>query len=204
MPGSIGFIPATVEHRSDFGEHATRSLTVVFDDASAWLLDHHRLPDIAKYARGIEVEALARRLALAQREPDAARSLAVEEIIVRMLDALLDAESATREASVTWLDAVTEYLREHASHPLNLADLSAAVGRHPAHICRAFRATYGCSLTDYVLFIRVQSVCGMLRGTEASVASIGVRTGFYDQAHLTRVFRRIIGTTPGDYRRRAR
>ncbi len=206
-PGSIGLIPAAVEHRSDFGSDATRTLTVVFDDSAAWLLNDHRLPDVARYARGAQIESLARQLALANVQPDAAQSLATQEIILRMLDGLLGAgpRGALRHGScAAWLADATEYLRTHACQPLDLAALSAAIGRHPAHICRAFRAAFGCSLTDYVLFMRVQSACGMLRGTQTSLASIAVKTGFYDQAHLTRVFRRFIGTTPSAYRHRAR
>ena len=52
--------------------------------------------------------------------------------------------------------------------------------------------------------IRVDEARRLLSNTERPIADIALETGFTDQSHLTRVFRRVLGETPGDFRRRFR
>jgi len=69
---------------------------------------------------------------------------------------------------------------------------------HPVHLVRSFTAAYGIAPHAYLIGRRVDAARRLLldghTGAEAAVAA-----GFYDQAHLTRMFRRYLGTTPGRY-----
>jgi transcriptional regulator GlxA family with amidase domain len=47
---------------------------------------------------------------------------------------------------------------------------------------------------------RITRACAMLRTTRASIVDVALRVGFFDQAHFTRVFRRVMGDTPARYR----
>ncbi|MGW4561266.1 AraC family transcriptional regulator [Streptomyces sp. NPDC004561] len=74
---------------------------------------------------------------------------------------------------------------------------------HPAHLVRAFSAAYGIAPHRYLMSRRVGRarrllLDGLPPGEVAPVA------GFYDQAHLTRHFRKLVGVTPGRYRGSAR
>jgi AraC family transcriptional regulator len=53
---------------------------------------------------------------------------------------------------------------------------------------------------DLTVKQRVERVKRLLATTDCSLASIALDTGFYDQAHLTRTFKRLEGVTPGTYR----
>jgi transcriptional regulator GlxA family with amidase domain len=61
---------------------------------------------------------------------------------------------------------------------------------------RVFRATVG----EYVRRLRVDAAQRMLTNSDISLAQIALETGFADQSHLTRVFRRATGLTPKLYR----
>ncbi|WP_225824632.1 helix-turn-helix domain-containing protein [Streptomyces naphthomycinicus] len=74
---------------------------------------------------------------------------------------------------------------------------------HPAHLVRAFSAAYGIAPHQYLMSLRVGRarrllLDGLAPGEVAPVA------GFYDQAHLTRHFRKWVGVTPGRYRSSSR
>jgi AraC-like DNA-binding protein len=91
-----------------------------------------------------------------------------------------------------------EYLYENISEPITLADLAAHADFDKFHLCRAFRAQIGMPPHTYLTHLRISRAKELLsRGTRASqVASL---VGFYDQAALTRHFRRIVGTTPARF-----
>ncbi len=205
--GAIGFIPAGVPHRSTFCETPSRGLTVILRDQ--WLSrlarDGDRGPDAWEpgYAKNPIVSAAAFRLYAACLQPDAARALAVEEQVVELLGwATGQNGHARREPHPPgWLKDVTGLIREAETGPIGLGDLSDAVARHPGHVCRAFKSAFGCSMSEYAQLVRVERACGLLQASDRGLASVALATGFYDQAHFTRVFRRHIGVTPRAYRR---
>jgi AraC-like DNA-binding protein len=49
--------------------------------------------------------------------------------------------------------------------------------------------------------VRVRRACDRLRARDATLADVALETGFVDQSHFTRVFKRVMGTTPAAYRR---
>lgn len=198
--GCVGFIPSGVEHQSQFGRCATRTLNLVFDESALQAFDMSA-PMETRYAAGVTIASEAMRLSAAYRLQDPSGTLAVEEHALRLLDlACTNRHARQPEAPPAWLASVTDYINACFDQPLDLTAVSAAAGRHPAHVCRTFHAAFGCSITDYVMFVRMQHACGLLRASAASLVSVALQTGFYDQAHFTRIFRRIVGITPGAYR----
>ena len=83
-----------------------------------------------------------------------------------------------------------------------MTDLAEEVGVHPSHLARELRRTYGVSVGELVRRRRIEYALERLRSNDASLAEIAVDCGFTDQSHLTRSFRRVVGSTPGEYRRR--
>ena len=75
--------------------------------------------------------------------------------------------------------------------------LSAEVGFSPAHFARAFRETMGQAPHQYLLALRLERARRLLETTQLALSDIAQRTGFADQAHFTRLFKRAFGTTPG-------
>ncbi|GAA4230624.1 AraC family transcriptional regulator [Actinomadura meridiana] len=89
----------------------------------------------------------------------------------------------------------------HASlvEPPSLDELAAAVGARPFPLLRAFRDTVGLPPHAYLNQVRVREARALLdEGLRPAEAA--VRTGFADQAHLTRHFKRTLGVPPGAYR----
>ncbi|WP_443031878.1 AraC family transcriptional regulator [Streptomyces sp. CA-210063] len=109
---------------------------------------------------------------------------------------------ATREprpVGRTVAHRLRELLDEHVADGVTLEEAAGMVHAHPAHLVRAFGAAFGIAPHQYLMSRRVERARRLLlegmRPGEAAVAA-----GFYDQAHLTRHFRRWVGVTPGRYR----
>jgi AraC-like DNA-binding protein len=92
-----------------------------------------------------------------------------------------------------------ELLDERVVEGVGLAEAGGLVSAHPAHLVRAFSTAYGIAPHQYLMSRRVDLARRLLLAGRAP-ADVAGATGFYDQAHLTRHFKRLVGVTPGRYR----
>lgn len=91
-----------------------------------------------------------------------------------------------------------EYLRAHLATAIKLDELAAHAELDKFHLCRAFRAQVGMPPHAYLTHLRIARAKELLlRGVRAS--ELAPLVGLYDQAQLTRHFRRLVGTTPARY-----
>jgi AraC-like DNA-binding protein len=84
---------------------------------------------------------------------------------------------------------------------ISLGDAAALLDAHPTHLVRSFTAAYGVPPHAYLTGRRIERARGMLLAGRPP-AEVATAAGFYDQAHLTRHFRRYLGTTPARFARR--
>jgi AraC family transcriptional regulator len=80
---------------------------------------------------------------------------------------------------------------------LSVEFLAGEVELSPAHFARAFRETFGLPPHRYLLHLRLERARRMLDAENAVLADVAQRSGFADQAHFTRFFKREYGVTPG-------
>ena len=84
---------------------------------------------------------------------------------------------------------------------LRLSELAREAGLSVSHFVRSFRQSTGKTPYQYLLLRRVERARMAMRDRRASLAEVALVSGFTDQHHLARVFRRITGLTPTSYRR---
>ncbi|AGS70382.1 helix-turn-helix transcriptional regulator [Streptomyces collinus] len=99
--------------------------------------------------------------------------------------------------------SLRELLDEHLADGLALADAGRVLHAHPAHLVRAFSTAYGLPPHQYLTSRRVGRARRLLLDGR-SPGEVAAATGFCDQAHLTRHFKKLVGVTPGRYRLSAR
>src|SRR5438046_10654481 len=80
---------------------------------------------------------------------------------------------------------------------LTVEMLAREVGLSPAHFARAFKETIGRAPHQYLLGLRLERARRLLELCGADLSGIAQRTGFADQAHFTRLFKRAYRITPG-------
>ena len=91
-----------------------------------------------------------------------------------------------------------EYLIEHLTEPVKLAELSVAVGLSPYHLLRTFKRATGLPPHSFMNQARLDLARVLLRRDEPP-AQVAAALGFVDQSHFTRRFRAAFGITPGQY-----
>ncbi|MEL7444239.1 MAG: AraC family transcriptional regulator [Pseudomonadota bacterium] len=97
---------------------------------------------------------------------------------------------------------VCDYIDANLDGQLALSDLSALLDVSVYHFSRGFRKAIGMSAHQYVLERRLTRARELLSGDQP-LAEVAYAVGFSSQAHMTDVFRKHIGVTPGRYRREA-
>jgi AraC-like DNA-binding protein len=93
-----------------------------------------------------------------------------------------------------------ELLDEHVIDGLTLDEAAGLVHAHPAHLVRAFSTAYGIAPHQYLNSRRVDRARRLLLDGRPP-GEVASATGFFDQSHLTRHFRKLVGVTPGRYAR---
>lgn len=91
-----------------------------------------------------------------------------------------------------------EYLRANCTQNVTLAGLSHAVGLSQYHLIRSFHKEVGIPPHTYLMQARVEKGQSLLR-SGFSIADTAFKTGFVDQSHFSRHFKRFTGVTPGQY-----
>jgi AraC family transcriptional regulator len=103
------------------------------------------------------------------------------------------------------LRAVVEYVEAHLDAGLTLEQLAAAAHLSPCHFARQFKVATGLPPHQYVLARRVERAQQLLQQDgDLSLAEIAACVGFSDQSAFTHHFKRLVGVTPGQFRRSAR
>jgi AraC family transcriptional regulator len=204
-PDSVTFSPAGAEHRNTFEQQESRCLTIELPQPLLARLDHTfgRTPLRDPFEQhGGMLAMLAHRLLRECRESDDASPLAIEGLVLEMIAA---AARAPRDEADTLtspaIRRVRELLEARYTEPLELADLAQAVDRHPVYVAASFRRAYGETIGDCVRRLRVEHARRELERGALPIAEIALASGFANQSHLTRTFRRATGVTPAAYRR---
>lgn len=95
------------------------------------------------------------------------------------------------------LRLVTDYIDAHCLGKIRLADLAGLTGLSETATSHAFKAATGVPPHRWQMQARIRKIQAMMAHEQASLGDIAEATGFFDQAHLTRVFKSIVGLTPG-------
>jgi len=95
----------------------------------------------------------------------------------------------------------TRFIDANLDKKIAIREIAATARLSPSHFSRAFRATVGLSPHAYVIRRRIERAQQMIRGADGQLSEIALECGFSDQAHLTKLFHRVVGVSPGAWRR---
>ena len=98
------------------------------------------------------------------------------------------------------LRRVRDYVEAHLDDDLSLTVLADIACLSPYHFSRSFKQAAGVGPQRYVIQRRLERAKRLLRQTHQPLAWIAKEAGFADQSHLTQIFRREMGVTPGRFR----
>lgn len=120
-----------------------------------------------------------------------------------LMDTQPSAPAASGGDDARRVDRVLDWIHQHLDQPLTVAAAAALVHVTPAAFSRFFSREVGRSFTAYVNDVRCSEASLRLRLTDRPVAAIAQACGFETMSNFNSQFRRRLGCTPRDFRRRA-
>jgi AraC-like DNA-binding protein len=112
--------------------------------------------------------------------------------------------SARRKRSklASWqLRRAVDFIEENCLRNIRLEELASLTGLSQSHFSHAFKASTGVPPHQWQTKARLEQAKRLLLTGNTPLTSVAIETGFSDQAHFTRVFRKNIGTTPASWKK---
>ena len=93
-----------------------------------------------------------------------------------------------------------KYIEEHQTEEISLSAVAKAVNTSSFYFCKLFRKVTGINFTDYVARLRIERAKNLLLNPNLRISEIAFEVGFQSLTHFNRVFKRILGESPTEYR----
>ncbi len=133
---------------------------------------------------------------------DHTRSMLLQAITAQLLlrcgNAYYD---GPRTTSSNYVNEAREYIQQNLDKELMIADISAQININPSYLETLFRKLTGLTIVEYINKQRVLKALTYLNSTDQSITDIGYLIGYNNRQHFTRMFKKIMGVSPGQYRK---
>lgn len=94
-----------------------------------------------------------------------------------------------------------EYVDEHYSEELTLQRVADAIGISPGYLSTSFSQFCGKGFVDYLNQVRIEHACAYLRLKYFKTYEIAYKVGYKDEKYFTRVFKKVMGVPPNEYKK---
>jgi AraC-like DNA-binding protein len=129
----------------------------------------------------------------------------MDRVAERLLcETLIDTADVVRDATHKRILAVRAYFEAHATETIDIDAAARRFGFSPSTFRRAWNKHVPATPNRFLSDLRIQQACRMLCETDDPVSKIGERLGFPDIYYFSRTFKKLVGETARDYRRRYR
>jgi AraC family transcriptional regulator len=197
-PGLLQFHAPGERHSNQFPTDSEVLALLISIDPKRWLRINSRRPITADGLLGECAFEIRHEL----RQLDDAGRAALEGWAILSLAQLAHRTGNATGSEPVWLAEADALIKQHADEPISLSVLASALGVHRGTLAAAFRKFRNTSVGESIRQERVRHVMRALVSTKVPLCEIAIQCGFNDQAHMGRVFRNIIGISPGVYRQR--
>ena len=129
----------------------------------------------------------------------------IRNLLLTLIIYLVRSENpADCSATTKTLRDVKRYVAEHYAEPLRLSDICKQLNFSLPYVSTLFRRESGITFRNYLIRVRIEKACLLLRASNMNIQEITHLIGYTDPAFFYKSFRREIGLTPDEYRRQHR
>jgi AraC family transcriptional regulator len=128
-----------------------------------------------------------------------------EQLIIRILNHFFPEKDdrvigRRRGSALREINSLRDMIHAQIGCHLSLQDLASASGLSSRQLCRIFRTETGASPHAYIMRCRVERACALIAESKLGLAEIASICGFSDQAHMTVTFRKLLKSSPSEFR----
>lgn len=121
-------------------------------------------------------------------------------LMQEVLESFMNAMFYEKDKGNPYIRKALRFMADNYSQRLELAQVAEYVGLSPSYFSSLFRQVVGETFREYLCRLRVEESKHLLLSGKYSLADIAISMGFPDQSYYSKVFKRIVGVTPGKFR----
>lgn len=125
----------------------------------------------------------------------------VEDILIEVYYKYLKQQSSNKKTP-KWLAELKELIQDQVDTNLTLNDISRTLDINPSYLSREFSKHFNnLSFGEYIRKMRIEKAVTLIQSSAYSLTEIAYLTGFSDQSHFTRIFKKVTGKSPSSFRK---
>lgn len=129
----------------------------------------------------------------------------VEKLLLNVFNNFLKTKPGSKRKIPAWARELKELIQDHIDTNLSLKDLSKGLEVNPSYLSREFSKYFDdLSFGDYIRKLRIEKAKELIGKGGYSLTEIAYLTGFSDQSHFTRIFKKYTGKNPSAYKKSSR
>ncbi len=120
--------------------------------------------------------------------------------LIRAAHSFIDLFSSNTVKHASAIHQATLYIRQHYAEKITLKDIAQMVYLSPAYFSRVFKKEMGVTFNSFLNEVRIEKSKSLLRNNDLKMVDIALMVGFESQSYFTKVFKKITGISPLQYR----
>lgn len=120
-------------------------------------------------------------------------------LMLEVLESFMTAMFSEKDKGNPYIRKALRYISDHYTAHLDLNQVAEHVQLSPSYFSSLFRQTVGIPFREYLCQLRVEESKRLLLTKKYTLADIAISMGFPDQSYYCKVFKQIVGVTPGKY-----
>ena len=98
------------------------------------------------------------------------------------------------------VEKIRTYIRENYMNEISMQDAARQFNYSDAHFCKLFKQCFDQNFTSYLTNFRINEAKRLLKDKNISIKDAGMKVGYYDSNYFAKVFKRVTGMIPSEYR----
>ena len=126
-----------------------------------------------------------------------------ENLLIVEFNKFLKNKKKTGKKMPSWARELKDLIQDHIDTSLTLKELSKNIDVNPSYLSREFSKHFdNLSFGEYIRKQRIEKAIELMKNDNYSLTDVAYYTGFSDQSHFTRIFKKHMGISPSDFRRK--
>jgi AraC-like DNA-binding protein len=125
-----------------------------------------------------------------------------ENLLLNVFNTFLKNKPGSKKKTPAWARELKELIQDHIDTNLSLKELSKGLEINPSYLSREFSKYFeDLSFGEYIRKLRIEKAMDLIQSSTCSLTEIAYLTGFSDQSHFTRIFKKHTGRSPSAYKK---
>jgi AraC-like DNA-binding protein len=126
-----------------------------------------------------------------------------EHLLLNVFNTYLKTKPGSKKKIPEWAKELKEIIQDHIDTSLSLKEISKGLEISPSYLSREFSKYFeDLSFGDYIRKQRIEKAISLMETPSYSLTEIAYLTGFSDQSHFTRIFKKTTGQNPSQYKKK--